>query len=565
VSKVSRLVQRHYKSADHIVSSRAALEGLSGPIGWLIIAFLFFQQVYAVWITLHAAPTQWVDFFEDDAYYYLAIARHISAYGVSSFSLPTETNGYQPLWLGILSLTAKLVNADRTLLVAVTHLLACIAMVSFLLLSGKQYRTIWPAAFAMLLFPNIMTAGMETVLIPPLALLYLHSTSWHRRGLFSSLLFLARLDTLALVAGCAAYDLVSRRRINPAEYVPLLFTTLAYFSFNWLVFGTPLPVSGLAKAVGNWPGENLPTGMRIVRRSLPAIISLVPLFLLHWKGIYLFRDLKSIVVSVFAVVVTTLYYSIMSGWPLWSWYLWPLMMLIYFTLIEVAAIEVRSAPRWNLAAATWKVVAIVLISTHGFAAYWVYHGRLRPLSNHIDGEIERSISFGYDNVLVAQRLNARSKWLTVAMSDRAGSLGYFLTDHLRLIQIEGLVGSYEQIRQMREDRTEEYISAERPEWLIVDRDQPLEQVGGQYLVEEPFQGLSVHTGSYVLCFPVGSRVESAEFGSLRDQRYFFRYADKASCSPAALRWFKDWRDRYHGPIHGNLQRLPLFMEYPGDL
>ncbi|RZI60155.1 MAG: hypothetical protein EOP94_01940 [Zymomonas sp.] len=535
-------------------------------LSFALIAYVIAQQILAIWITLTFDPVEWVDFIQDDAYYYLGVARNIAEHGTSAFSLPIETNGYQPLWLVILSCAAKLVGGDRILLVAMTHAISLIAVASFMILSRRFYGQAWPAALAIVLFPDIMIAGMETVLIPPLALLYFRARSWKTRGLLASLLFLSRLDALALIAGRALYDLVTQRRIGWAEHAVLVATVALYMGFNLVMFGTPVPVSGLAKAVGNVPGENILIGLRLLYRLIPALIVLSPLFMLRVTGIYAFRNPQALVACLSAVAASALYYGVFSGWLLWPWYLWSVMAVVYFTLLELATIQAGLPKRYHVAGRVWRIVAVVILLTHMSAALFIHSGRHRPLSEPFDGAPGNEVPFGPDNVLVARKLNRdEPRRISFAMGDRAGSLGYFLDDRFRVLQLEGLVGSYEQIVRMREDRTLDYVAAQKPDWLIVDRDGPLRVIGGQLIVEEPYQGLSVHQGAFVLCFPASARVPSPNFGSLRETRYFLRFADRQPCSSAALDWFEQWRSHYRGPTLRDLRKFPIFLHYYGSV
>ncbi len=70
----------------------------------------------------------WVELIFDDAYYYLGIARNIADHGSSTFLPPFSTNGYQPLWLLILSTTGFLFGTSET------SLLIQIVSLSFFLL-----------------------------------------------------------------------------------------------------------------------------------------------------------------------------------------------------------------------------------------------------------------------------------------------------------------------------------------------------------------------------------------------------------------------------------------------
>src|SRR5258706_8088690 len=99
-----------------------------GPGFPLGAALLLFAICLALWLAgwgTQGFASAWPR-FEDDAYYYLEIARNVaSGHGFTADTL-SPTNGFQPLWLWCLVAVAWLTSGDTTLLLTATQSLVVV-------------------------------------------------------------------------------------------------------------------------------------------------------------------------------------------------------------------------------------------------------------------------------------------------------------------------------------------------------------------------------------------------------------------------------------------------------
>jgi hypothetical protein len=270
------------------------------------------------WAILSQPSLYWADLIFDDAYYYLGVARNLASTGTSSFLPPFETNGYQPLWAILLTATAWLFGTGERALALQLTLLSGVFCLGFAWLSKRYYGRLWPAVLVSAGFPAVMTWGMETVMLPAFVLLFFNARTPWARGFFAAAVFLSRLDALALLVMHDAHSLFVRRAklSTLAHWVVLGPIVAVYFAVNGLWFGSPVPVSGLAKAVGNHFGENI-VPLFVFAEGAQFVLPLATaLFVLVWRsqGALRLHYGTEIVVSVLTLLICTSYYSLMSGW-----------------------------------------------------------------------------------------------------------------------------------------------------------------------------------------------------------------------------------------------------------
>ena len=151
---------------------------------------------------------------EDDAFFYCRIADSVAETGRISFDGITDTNGFHPLWMGILILL-RFVFTDQFQFLKAVAVLSAVLMTTAGLMAVKYYfRRFSPiVAVAVLFFlvryiRDFSIMSMETSLLIPLAVLALiladrlNSDSTHRdlllMGFVLAALFLSRLDSLLL-------------------------------------------------------------------------------------------------------------------------------------------------------------------------------------------------------------------------------------------------------------------------------------------------------------------------------------------------------------------------------
>ncbi|HTO08566.1 MAG TPA: hypothetical protein VMR86_16075 [Myxococcota bacterium] len=221
--------------------------------------------------------------FEDDAYYYLVIARNVAAgrgFTVDGISL---TNGFQPLWMWLLVPVAWLCSGDTHVLLGLAQvfvvLLTCVSggLLFDLLRTTCGFR---PACFgtAVLLVPpflNVLVSGMEAALVLLVFLLLVRELFAGgalerpeprlrdlRAGVWLGLLLLARLDAVFVAVALAGNALLLGLLAGPASLVarisrtarksavlfgPAVLMLVPYLLWNFERFGHLVPISGSLK------------------------------------------------------------------------------------------------------------------------------------------------------------------------------------------------------------------------------------------------------------------------------------------------------------------------------
>lgn len=211
---------------------------------------------------------------QDDGYYYFQIARNLARGAGSTFDGINPTNGYQPLWLILL---VPLFWVTRTNLDALSLgialqgiALACMLLILFITarLRYGYVASLFGALLWLLWMAQESFKGMEFSIhalgIGVIGLMYLawfagalpsRPAPFLMLGLACSVVFLARLDTLALalILGAAIGARGLRAQNFRWQYwlwfaLPVGATVLAYGFINWIFFGHAVPVSGIVKA-----------------------------------------------------------------------------------------------------------------------------------------------------------------------------------------------------------------------------------------------------------------------------------------------------------------------------
>lgn len=253
------------------------------PVGGslLVIVSTLFLCYLAVWgsgpIDILARDNFWID----DAYYYLQIARNIGQGKGSTFDGVHKTNGYHPLWLMVLVpiewFSPGVVGFARIsyFIFMLLWLLAWVAMFKVFRLFSSWTSSLICFCFLVhskLFLHMMMMEAALNILLLVLLFLWIHHASnpvnqgncllfaWNlKTGILLGLVFLVRLDNLIIIAMVmVAILLVSFQsfrsnnqwsRFWPAcvsVIIPVI-VIITYFTLNIKVFGNPFPVSGLAK------------------------------------------------------------------------------------------------------------------------------------------------------------------------------------------------------------------------------------------------------------------------------------------------------------------------------
>ncbi len=529
-----------------VADRRPRLGALIDAMLVLVIAAL---TAACSWAILTQPSVYWVDLIFDDAYYYLGVARNLAGAGTSSFLPPFETNGYQPLWVMLLAATARLFGAGERDLALQLTLLSGIFCVLFAVLSKRYYGRLWPAVLVSAGFPAVMAWGMETVMLPAFALLFFNARTHGARGLFAAALFLARLDALALVVMRDAHRLFVRREklSTLAHWLVLGPVVVAYFAVNGVWFGSPVPVSGLAKAVGSRFGENIVPLMVFADGAKFVLPLAAVLFALavRPRGALRLRYGAEMLVSSLALAVCTGYYSLMSGWSIWGWYQWPVLLLAYFLVLE-ACVLVRAADAPLSGAARVIVLALTatLLLSLAREAAGLFSHYLRS-AREIVTPPALLASFGKKNVQLAEEFRGGRfrPGAFIAAGDRAGSLGYFLGNGFRFIHTEGLVGPVDYVKALRADAGAQFVDRLPVDYLVFDRERFFDD-GRVIGVAEPVQGWSAHIGPYLLCFDKTGIVARDTYAD--QTRMVVDYRSRIACPAGFERQFAEQRAQFGG-------------------
>ena len=528
-------------------------------LDWLAIAAFLVLFAYGAVLLVLGNTRDWLDLVTDDGYYYLGVVRGIVEAGSSSFLPPYETNGYQPLWTLLLVATASVFGTSERALVMQMFATSFAFVALFAWMSRRRFGFAFPAIASAAVFSGATLEGMETAMLPVFVLGFFHSRSWLAGGAFSALLFLTRLDALALVVARDAYRLVFRRQVDLRHYLVLAPVVAGYFAFNHFAFGTPVPVSGLAKSVGNVTGENI--GMFYLHgKALASSLLLLAtvLALAATRRMQLpFREEISILLV--ALVVSCAYYALRSGWLPWPWYYWAEMMVFYYVTLGGALLLADKDKPVVASAATHAVLvtctvlafAYALLPAVRFSSALLSRGPLAP------GRV--ADSFAVRNLELAELVRARKlpEGTFFAMGDRGGSFGFLLGRRYRFLHTEGLVGPYAYYASMRKGEGEQFLAQAGVEYLVAERDRFLEE-GDLIGVVEPVQPLSSRTGQYLLCFPKDAIVIDQSYFryGAYSQRYVFDFARRTACPADMVARFEGLRGSY-----GQLRKFTLHTEY----
>lgn len=417
-----------------------------------------------------ALPASSVDnAFEDDAFYYFAIARNISHGLGSTFNGIDLTNGYHPLWLCLLVPIFWSLPSTPAALTGVTVVAAILMLVAAAsldrirpMLGGAKFTlSVTPLVLVGSVGPSLWFNGMETGLLLTCMILlgeqYVRSQGFRLDllamrdqltiGALVTLCILARLDSAIVLGGlflwlCLGPPKAERWDINFAlQTASIPFVTLtSYLVLNQAIFGTWTPVSGQAKALGDGGNAN----------TLVQFLASPPLFDRNtWLGavaiivalsmIYARRKVNGTVshALIFGAIVivggflTMTYYAINSSWSLWPWYFYTSPLGLAFTLPALfAAIRISR----NVARLLALVTMVGMLSASIMWAQLSLGG-------------QRGQAFVRDAAKVATMVDAIPVNGPAAIGDRAGALGFNM--QRPIVHLEGLVGPASYLEALR--------------------------------------------------------------------------------------------------------------------
>ncbi|HEX6496938.1 MAG TPA: hypothetical protein VF018_15710 [Acidobacteriaceae bacterium] len=444
------------------------------PIGLVLAA------IVSLFARFHAPGQGFLAFYEDDFFYYARIAQRIAAGSHSTYSGAYMTNGYHPLWMLVIVALMRLFGTGIGFFYALQCLLVICVLVTYILCERTLVtiapRSAWLPQFAAAALATaelvLASGGMEVALAVPLiaALVYyrLCRFTWTFSrafvlGLLCAAVVLARLDAAILVASMAVFDLLwssgapPRQRLRCAiAFLGGVMPVALYLVLNEHWFHTLMPVSGEAKQMRfhRWPS---PMFFSRPAFSPPERLFLVfPCLLATIAGIVILvccperrSRVRGAIPCLLALLLFPLLFvvalSVLSDWPIWSWYAYPLVA----SGIGGAALLLASEPPSPriVHGLRWPALALLLLA-------WSAVG----LSNWRNAT--RPDKVGYSIYLEAVDIARfdRTHPGVYAMGDRAGTPGFLL--HEPLIQLEGLVMDKAFLADIRKQRPLEEVLRE---------------------------------------------------------------------------------------------------------
>lgn len=217
-----------------------------------------------------------INFAHDDSFFYLKTADNLVLGFGSTFDRINPTNGYHPLWLilvaGLFKVAHLFVEATPELLfrwVFILHFFICSLII---MIVRRVLEIIYPKPLALhtlilficfnMIFVFIRDVGMENVIACLLISFYLLFKSKEISGgdyfipksVALVMLFLARIDFLfTIIPSIILSDtFVSPPSVKKKNFaIPIVMVSLSalfYFTFNYILFGSPLTVSAIIKS-----------------------------------------------------------------------------------------------------------------------------------------------------------------------------------------------------------------------------------------------------------------------------------------------------------------------------
>lgn len=478
----------------------------------------------------------------DDAFFYFETAKNIAMGLGSTFDGISLTNGYHPLWMAILIPIFKLGTVNlilplRVLIAlqgAMTGLMAIFAIRFFSVFALPEVAVVSGVFLALspTLHRWIAVGGMETGLNALLAMALMHLSTrvlgksigsdarnkdFFLLGIVGGLALLARLDNIYLVSMLGIWiSLIAARESHPGSwadrerartavsslimfFIPVAMMLLGYMIWSWIVFETPMPVSGLVKRWwGMVPGNPYgrpATGLRelyietfaskdrnlvpfslLYRVLMPLIdkinsllakVGLPPLMksiwvmltgaliiLSDWRRSAKRLKLSLIVPIAIASAIHILYYKL-GGYVAtryWYWVLEIILIVIFGALVASAVFGRLGVFRFGRAGT--RIVAAVVCG-------WTMFSFVSYLNNLVP---DRNVD-PPKYIAVASWLTNRTEDGSIIATNGGGALAYFLEDRA-LINLDGLVNSYAYYQSLRAGDAAEYLEEVGVDYII---------------------------------------------------------------------------------------------------
>jgi hypothetical protein len=403
---------------------------------------------------------------DDDAYYYLIIAKNLAASGVSTFDQQSLTNGYHPLWLVLLTLQDLTVGPSLLVTLTIEAMLFAGAVYLFLSPSDEAPAYL-QASFAisfLVLIGHFGMDGMEVALLIFCTGLFARSLFWAQsggavRGLWVGLAAAAcvgaRIDSAVFIVVAVAVAPLSRSA-RMIAFALLAVLGAIYAGYNLWVFGMAMPVSSTIKSLGGLQINHrllAQLGFGSEARDHPLMLRATVGLLLVSPGLIALSR-PGTIGRAFAVAASLgglIYLTrliFFSSWIVWPWYnfalLFPLLAALYVLPPHLAPMAASISSRFSPERGRIGAIAATVA---GFAAIVVLYAALAATA-----PVTPRGNFATINRIAVQRYSGLLGGARVAMGDRAGSFAAAYPGPVT--QLEGLVNDRAYLQALKSSGTD---------------------------------------------------------------------------------------------------------------
>jgi hypothetical protein len=408
--------------------------------------------------------------FADDAYYYFVVAQHIVHGGLSTFDGTTLTNGYHPLWMGLLALQFKTLGQSLLVTRCIEFLLGEGALVFALLLirlPNLLLDILYTAGFFAIM-QRISFNGMETALLVFCFFLFTYISTRRSTetvsgscldGVLATAVVASRIDAIVFVLPQLLLTARSWSR-RTVSVVILLLGGAIYGAANRYYFGMPVPISGEVKSLGglqmNWAlfrfmGDLSEPLARLFYAT--GFLFTVALFLIGKPRPYVSR--RVVIAFLLGFLVYSIRLAFLSSWVVWQWYGYPII-IGYFACVPYLLVMLKDGLQ-N------RQVSQQLIPATSLALFVLLLFGLPKRVDHLRAPVPGGTpAAGTD---LPQAVARSTDGARVAMGDRAGTFAYYYPGSVN--QLEGIMNDKEYFRMLQSKKDVKALLCKRNVQFVV--------------------------------------------------------------------------------------------------
>ncbi|RMF93722.1 MAG: hypothetical protein D6734_09410 [Candidatus Schekmanbacteria bacterium] len=448
----------------------------------IILAVVLLMRLIFSWLDMSFILGRIVD----DAFYYFQTARNIVKGLGSTFDGINPTNGYHPLWMLCILPIFYFTKSSPELSIHFVMTLQVVILAGIILLFGKIIYEKFGKAYAVIalaifIWPRFLSQteyGLEagllifllfvTVYFSLKSKIFSSYAGFRQNFLFGIILgfvFLARLDSIFLIAAIAVYlflqifiqsNIEIQKRINIffkksfTLALPVILIAFPYLTYNYLKFGHIVTISGSLKHSFPVPHFFKEYFFEFKEFSIIFFLALFFLiFILLRKDSYISfcEDNEYSAISTIFALYVILHFADTIFFMKWAVFRWHFAGYVVF-LILISPLIVDF-----LSEASKKMLKIEKKVFLTFLSFAFLVGAI--LSQMISVSRGMENKFQYNVYEEALWVKDNTKKEDVLMIEDAGILGYF--SDRRVVNIDGVINNFELQEYFKEGKFVQYI------------------------------------------------------------------------------------------------------------